>query len=432
MKRKITAKLRAWKARSADRKPLLLYGARQVGKTFILLDFAKGHYENYLYLNFEQNLDLKSIFTGNIAPQKIVSLLESYFKVKVFPEKTLIIFDEIQACAQALTSLKYFAENAPEYHVMAAGSLLGVATQREHYSFPVGKVQIETLHPLDFEEFLIANDNLPLADMIKEGVQNCGPLIEIFHNQALELLNSYLLTGGMPAAVAEYIANNNLEQVKQIQDNILTAYLADMAKYTSATDAVKVRTAFESIPAQLAKENKKFQYKLLKKGASSSHFGIAIDWLLSSGIVNKCRKIEHGFVPISAYADLSAFKLYMADVGLLCQKSAISMQQLYANQSLHFPFKGALIENYVAQALCSNGHNIYYWESKSIAEVDFVVNQGDYAIPIEVKSSESVRSRSLSVYIDKYKPPYSIRISTKNFGIHNKLRSVPLYAAFTI
>ena len=425
-------RLIAWKETTKGRKPLLLYGARQVGKTYILTAFAEKHFSNMLYLNFEQTSDLRSIFDGDLSPERIISLLEAYFGVTVSKERTLIFFDEIQTCERALVALKYFAENAGDYYVVAAGSLLGVAVNRDKHSFPVGKVQIETLHALDFEEFLWALNKQKLSEMIKKCYQEDKEMVRLFHEQALELLNMYLLVGGMPAAVLTYASENNLINVAKVQSNILTAYLADMAKYTTASEAVKVRTAFESIPSQLAKENKKFQYKLLKKGASSSHFGMALDWLTAAGIVYKCMRVDHGFIPLSAYLDMSSFKLYFADIGLLSQKTEITMESLMTMNHNRSTFKGAIIENYIAQALCSNGYNIYYWESKSIAEVDFVVTIDGAPIPIEVKSSIHVKSRSLGVYVEKYKPNYSIRISAKNFGFENNIKSIPLYAAFMI
>ena len=432
MKRKIMDRLVVWMKKTRERKPLLLYGARQVGKTYILTSFAEKYFDNILYLNFEQTPALKSIFDGDLSPERIISLLESYFSLKVSKEKTLIFFDEIQNCERALVSLKYFAENANDYYVVAAGSLLGVAVNRETQSFPVGKVQIETLHPLDFEEFLWALNKKQLVDVIKDCFQTNEKMIQLFHEQALELLNIYLLIGGMPAVVLDYSNEKSFINASKTQSNILTAYLADMAKYTTATEAVKVRTAFESIPAQLAKENKKFQYKLLKKGASASHFGVALDWLASAGIVYKCARVSHGLVPLSGYLDLSAFKLYMADIGLLAQNAGITMESLLVIDQKQSIFKGAIIENYVAQALCSNGYPIHYWESQSIAEVDFVVNINGLPIPIEVKSSINVKSRSLSVYVAKYKPAYSIRVSSRNFGLENNIKAVPLYAAFMI
>lgn len=429
MQRKITDKLVKWKKQTKSRLPLVLYGARQVGKTFIITEFARQNFSNMIYLNFELNPALKSIFEGEISPQRIIGYLETYFNQKIQPDKTLIFFDEIQSCERALTSLKYFAEEEQQYHIATAGSLLGVAINRENFSFPVGKVQIETLYPLDFEEFLWALDKRKLAEEIRTFFGENKPLPELFHKTAIDLFNEYLITGGMPAVAANYSKERDAQKLIEIKTNILNSYIADMAKYASPAESVKIRTAFDSMPAQLAKENKKFQYKLIKKGASTSHFGTAVDWLCASGIVKKCYRVEHGYIPLAAYIDLSAFKLYMSDTGLLVQKAGLYPQSVLTIQN---SFKGSLMENFAAQSLSANGYELFYWESKSIAEVDFVINIGGKNIPIEVKSSDNVKSRSLNVYIKNYKPDYSIRISAKNFGFQNGIKSVPFYAIYAI
>jgi len=429
MKRKITAKLLQWKE-SKNRLPLVLFGARQVGKTYILTEFASQNYPDYIYLNFEQNPSLCSFFEGNLDPNRIIKFLETYQNKPIKPSETLIFLDEIQVCERALTSLKYFAESAPQYSIVAAGSLLGLAIHREKYSFPVGKVQIENLYPLDFEEFLWANGQALLNEEIKNCFKTNNPLVTALHEKALELLHLYLTVGGMPACVAAYQQQNNLIPIQSIQVNILNAYIADMAKYATPAESVKIRSAFDSIPSQLAKENKKFQYKLLKQGASASHFGVAIDWLCAAGIVQKCYRINHAHYPLSTEQDLSAFKLYMTDTGLLCQKAGVSSTFLNENQNY---FKGALFENYVAQNLVANfTSHLYYWESQSIAEVDFVITKNEQIIPIEVKSSDNTKSKSLSVFIAKYKPAYAIRISSKNFGLKNNIKSIPHYATYLI
>lgn len=428
MERKLTKRLSDWKNQSGNTLPLLIYGARQVGKTYLIEQFS-ARYKDFIHVNFERTPAMKSIFDSDISPKRIISLLETNRNRPIIPDETLIFFDEIQACERALTSLKYFAEYSTRYHIVGAGSLLGVAMHRENYSFPVGKVHMETLHPLDFEEFLNASNKQSLAQEIRHCFTNNTPLPDFLHEQALELLNLYWIIGGMPSCVREYLQSENLSSVADIQNAILNAYLADMSKYATASESVKIRTAFDSIPAQLAKENKKFQYKLLKKGASGSHFGVALDWLCAAGIVQKCLRIDRGIAPLSAYADLSALKIYMSDTGLLCGKSGFTMQNLLAGQGT---FKGAIAENYCAQALTSKGHKCYYWESSSIAEIDFVIMQEGHIIPVEVKSGDNTRSKSLASYIQKYQPHYSIRLSTKNFGFANGIKSVPLYAAFLL
>jgi len=430
LQRKMTEKLLGWKRKRQDRLPLILYGARQVGKTYLLEEFGNSNYKNTVYVNFEQTPSLRNLFDGDLAPERIIKTLEAFSGKPIIPEQTLIIFDEIQACARALTALKYFAEAAGEFHIVAAGSLLGVAVNREQVSFPVGKVEIATLHPCDFEEFLWALGKHALAEEIRQCYKTNAPLNGALHEQADELFKTYLCTGGMPAVVNEYIRSGSLLKIPEIQMNILTAYLADMAKYASSSETVKTRTAFDSIPAQLAKENHKFQYKQIKKGASASHFGSTIDWLKASGTVLQCRRIEQGLMPPAAYVDISAFKLFMADTGLLLAKAGVPAQAVLLDQV--GGFKAAIAENYMAQVLAVNGHELYYWESDYTAEVDFVIIQEGKVIPLEVKSSIHTKAKSLNVFMQKYDPAYAIRVSTKNFGFENRIKSVPLYAAFCI
>jgi hypothetical protein len=432
MKRKITQKLIEWKNQTKNRLPLILHGARQVGKTFILEELGTTQYKNIIYINFEQTPSFKSVFDGDLVPERIIRLLEVATDKSIVPGETLIILDEIQTCERALTSLKYFAESADSFHIVAAGSLLGIAIHRENASFPVGKVRMEALYPLDFEEYLWALGKESLAGEIRRAFEGDLSLVDLLHEQALELYKNYLCTGGMPAAVSEYAENRKLLTMTQIQTNILNAYVADMVKYASSSESVKIRNAFDSIPAQLAKENRKFQYKLLKRGASATLFGAAIDWLCSSGIILKCRRIEHGKMPPAAYVDLSAFKLYMSDIGLLLAKSGIPAQTVLLASENSRDFRGAMTENYVAQALMAGGHDLFYWESSSKAEVDFIIVRNEAVIPVEVKSALHSRSKSLGVYIEKYRPPYSIRLSARNFGFENGIKSIPLYAAFLI
>ncbi|RPI77449.1 MAG: ATP-binding protein [Desulfobacteraceae bacterium] len=432
MKRKITQKLVEWKNQTKNRLPLILHGARQVGKTFILEELGATQYKNTVYINFEQTPSFKSVFDGDLVPERIIHLLEVATDQSIVPGETLIILDEIQTCERALTSLKYFAESADSFHIVAAGSLLGIAIHRENASFPVGKVRMEALYPLDFEEYLWALGKESLAEEIRHAFEGDLPLVDILHEQALDLYKNYLCTGGMPVAVGEYAETRRLSAIPQIQTNILNAYVADMVKYATSSESVKIRNAFDSIPAQLAKENRKFQYKLLKKGASAAHFGAAIDWLCSSGVVLKCRRIEQGKMPPAAYVDLNAFKLYLSDIGLLLAKSGIPIQTVLLASENSQDFRGSLAENYAAQALTAAGHDLFYWESSSQAEVDFVIVRDEAVIPVEVKSAMHSRSKSLGVYVERYQPPYAIRLSTRNFGFENKIKSIPLYAAFLI
>lgn len=432
MKRKIMDKLINWKNKGKDRMPLIINGARQVGKTYILREFGEQFYKNVIYVNFETNLAVSSYFENDISPERIVKYLESSYGEAIIPEQTLIIFDEIQSCERALTSLKYFCEDAPEYHVVAAGSLLGVAINREKYSYPVGKVDTITLFPLDFEEFLWALEKEMLCRMITKSFTTNEALPDDLHISALELYKFYLIIGGMPAPIKKYKETGKMIEIADIQNKILNDYIADMSKYSSNTESVKIRAVYNSIPSQLAKENKKFQYKVVGKGGNAMIFGAAIDWLCFAGVVMKCQKIEQGMMPIAVYADLSSFKLYMGDVGLLTMKSGIAYQTILSSLEVDNTFLGSIAENYVAQALASKGYNLFYWESKSIAEVDFILQKEEQIIPIEVKAGTHTRSKSLSVFTEKYKVAYSIRISAKNFGFKNNIKSVPLYAVFNI
>ncbi|MGM9568904.1 MAG: ATP-binding protein [Phascolarctobacterium sp.] len=425
MQRKIMAKLAEWRANKNSRLPLLLYGARQVGKTYILQEFGKQYFQNTVYVNFEEDKILASYLEMRLQPDYIIRTIEELYNVKIEPETTLLIFDEIQSCARALTSLKYFAEQVPEYCVVAAGSLLGVVINRENHSFPVGKVQIMRLYPLDLEEYLWAMEKTSLAQLIRVGYINNHPLPELLHQEALQLYREYLLTGGMPAVVKAKLSGADTYEIKGF---IYNSYVADMAKYASKGESVKIAEAYDSLPAQLAKDNKKFQYKLIRTGARSSLYGNSLDWLIQAGVVLKCAKCEQGRVPLAAYEDLSSFKLYFSDTGLFSYRLKLTQQNLpYAQQ-----FMGALTENYVAVQLLANGHELHYWESQSTAEVDFIITGGEQIIPIECKANLHVKSKSLLVFNKRYSIQQSIRLSGRNFGLENSIKSVPLYAAWCI
>lgn len=430
MKRKLEDKLLEWKNKGSKRMPLILNGARQVGKTYTLRGFGSINYKNVVYVNLETNLLVSSYFSDNINPERIIQYLEAYSNQKIVPEETLIILDEIQSCERALTSLKYFCEDTPEYHIVAAGSLLGVAINREKYSYPVGKVDTITLYPFDFEEFLWAMNETRLCDEIYYCYNEITPMPEALHQKAIDLYRMYLIIGGMPASINEYLDTEKLLSVPDVQNKILNDYLADMSKYSSHSESVKIRACYESIPAQLAKENKKFQYKIVQKGGTASIFGASIDWLNYAGIILKCQRIEHAFEPIAVYSDLSSFKLYMGDVGLLTMKSGLSHQTILSGEKNLF--MGSVAENYIAQTLASKEYNLYYWTSKNTAELDFVLQLGRDIIGVEVKKETHTRSKSLGVFVDKYNPSYSIRFSNNNFGFANNIKSIPLYAAFCL
>ena len=430
MERKIVKSLLAWK-NNGEKQPLLLQGARQVGKTYTLLSFGKEYYKNVAYFSMEESKEITAIFERDLNPERIVRELAAGSGQTIMPEDTLIIFDEIQACEQALTSLKYFCERAPQYHIVAAGSLLGVAMKREKYSFPVGKVDMLHLHPMDFEEFLWAVGQARICELIREAYEGFSTLS--LHDTAMDLYRTYLVVGGMPRAVQEYVNKLDFDFVTAIQKTLNDSYIADMAKYATPQETTKIMAAWGSVPAQLAKENRKFQYKVIKSGARSKDYEVAIDWLSAAGMINKCVHVTEGKMPLSAYAENEAFKVYMVDTGVLCSKLGIP-----ADTVLHTPhsfegFKGALAEHYIMQALVTNGINPYYWSSPGKAEVDFVFQDGQgNIIPLEAKSADNVRSKSLRSYRDVYKPEYSIRVSARNFGYENGIKSIPLYAVFCL
>lgn len=423
MERSIAEKLVKWK-HSKNRKPLLLQGARQVGKTWSLLAFGKEHYRNVLYCNFESNTELVAVFQKNLSPDRIVRDLSVWSNQSVFKEDTLIIFDEVQACDAALTSLKYFNEEAPGYHVVAAGSLLGVAMKRSGYSFPVGNVEFMTLYPMGFDEFMVARGEQIALEMIRESYRLNEKLP--LHDRMMEAFETYRIVGGMPRAVADFLQNNDYNLLAANHKSITDSYIADMAKYAEPYETVRIMAAFRSIPAQLAKPNKKFQYKTIRKGARSKEFETALDWLKASGITQICYKTSSGVLPLIAYEDPSAYKVYLNDTGLLRTMYGLPAE---VNPSGYSQIQGILTENYVANMLVSGDIIPYYWESQGKAEVDFVVQlHNGQIVPLEVKSSIHVQSKSLQQYISKYNPPYSIRVSAKNFGFENNIRSIPLYA----
>jgi predicted AAA+ superfamily ATPase len=358
--------------------------------------------------------------------------LELTKKQQISADKTLIFFDEIQACERALTSLKYFCEQAPEYYVAGAGSLLGVAVNREKYSFPVGKVDEHYMFPLDFEEFLWALGYEKLAEEIKIHFESNKPMNTALHKLALELYKKYLVVGGMPAVVKRFVETNSFLSAQVVQNDIFNEYTADMSKYAGTTASVKIRACYNSIPAQLAKENRKFQYKIVQKGGTATIFGESLEWLNFAGTILKCQKITEGNIPIAVYAYFPDFKLYMSDVGLLALKSRLPAELLVAENNEENTFMGSVTENYVAQAFTANRIPLFYWKNDNTAEVDFVLQKGVDVIPVEVKRGVNTRSKSMNIFAKQYKCPYSIRISQKNFGFENDIKSVPLYAVFCI
>lgn len=431
MYRKIINFLESWKE-SEHRKPLILQGARQVGKTYSILEFGRTCYENVAYFNFETNPKLNVTFDENISPDYLIPILSHIAGQTIIREKTLIVFDEVQLCERALTSLKYFCENAPDYHIIAAGSLLGVAAGRARFAFPVGKVDIKTLYPMDMEEFMLALGEDVLAEQIKKSFQTDTPMPSALHDAAMQLYRQYLVIGGMPECVMQFAETKDYILVRHTQDTILTSYLNDMSKYNNLNEIKKTRLAYDNITVQLSKKNTRFQYKLIKKGGRASEFENAIEWLCLSGIVSRVYKAEQIKKPLENYHDIDAFKIYVSDLGLLCAKKDLAANDiLYMVEELN-DFKGGMTENYVNVQLVINGYNTYYWESERGAEIDFVIQRNGRLIPIEVKSADNTRAKSLKVYMETYKPDYAIKLSAKNFGFENGKKTVPLYAAFCI
>lgn len=429
MKRLILKELIRWKNRK-DRKPLILKGVRQCGKTYILKEFGRENYEDVAYFNFEGNPALAERFEQDLDPQRILVELGILARKPLKPT-TLIIFDEIQFCNKALTSLKYFYEQVPDYHIVCAGSLLGISLAKP-LSFPVGKVDFLTLRPMSFYEFLLAHDEQMLLEYL-EKMDHHTPVPQMFGDKLITGLKTYYVTGGMPEVVANWIENKDVSEVERIQDDILNSYELDFAKHAPAVDFPKLSLIWKSIPDQLAKENGKFIYGHVKPGARAKDLEDALQWLISAGMAYKVSKIEKPALPLSSYSNPGYFKLYMADIGLLRRMSRLPASSIFEDSTLYTEFKGALTENYVLTELVNLLEDVpYYWKSGNTAEVDFVSQFGDKIVPIEVKASTNVRARSLAVYREKYNPEISVRTSLLNLKKDNDLLNIPLYLLWAI
>lgn len=424
MKRKVLNSLIAWKSQP-KRKPLILMGARQVGKTFVLKKFGEQEYANTLYLNFEDNPRLSKLFDASLDPKMILKALTIEMNAEIIEGKTLLIFDEIQESPNALNSLKYFCENTPEQHIVAAGSLLGV--QLAHVKgFPVGKVQFLKLYPLSFLEFLEALKETRLKDFIEEQ-KSIEPLPPNLHEKLMTYFKEYLFVGGMPEAVAEYIDSQNVSKVREIQNDILNAYSLDFAKHAPKEHIMKINQVWSSIPNQLAKENKKFIYSAIREGGRAKEFEVALQWLIEAGLIHKTSLISVPKIPLSAYADMNAFKIYLVDVGLLGAMSQLSAKTLLYENELFQEFRGAFVENYVAQELVHSNYSLFYWASEGRAELDFIIEQDGFIYPLEVKSGNSSKKKSLKVYGDTYHPKTLIRASPMNLKKDGAVLNCPLY-----
>jgi uncharacterized protein len=432
MYRKEIEELNYWKA-SASRKPLIIKGARQVGKTWLMKTFGKMAYEQVAYINFESSPVMRQVFDLDFDILRILSAIRIETGVEPVAGKTLLIFDEIQEAPKALTSLKYFAENEPGYHVIAAGSLLGILLSKGS-SFPVGKVSFMELYPLNFTEFLTAIGREPLSAAIQK---KDWPTLGLFHDKLVNHLKQYYFTGGMPEAVSAYVQTGDVQQVRQVQQFILNAYEQDFAKHAPSEIVPRIRMVWNGIPAQLAKENRKFIYGQLKQGARASAFEMAILWLQDCGLVYKVNQVSKPGMPLKAYEDSSAFKLFMLDTGLLGALSGLDASTLLDGNKLFEEFKGAMTEQYVLQQLLAQkkGEVYYYSPQNARMEIDFVIQAGKNVVPIEVKASENLHSKSLRTYCEKFKPEIAIRTSLSGFRQESWMANLPLYAieaAFSI
>lgn len=422
MKRKIYHQLLEWK-NSRNRKPLILLGARQVGKTWIMLHFGKNEYKKVAYINCDDEPRMKEMFALDYDIPRILLTVQAITGVKVTPHDTLLIFDEIQEVPRALHSLKYFQEKAPEYHVMVAGSLLGV-TLGAGQSFPVGKVDMLRMYPMDFEEFLDATDNQEFNRILHSGDWS---LIKLMQPKIVELLRQYYFVGGMPNVVADFVKNADLAQVRKLQQTILEAYQRDISKHTSPTESVRIRQVFSALPMQLSRENKKFVYGALKKGARAKDFELAIQWLLDAGLVYKVNRIKEARPPLKFYEDFDAFKLFALDCGLLACMADAPADQMLVGNNVFTEFKGAFTEQFVAQQLISADIVPYYWSNdKTPAEIDFVIQRGGRIVPIEVKAEENVRSFSLSQFVKDNPDLKGLRISMMTYVDQGWMENIPL------
>lgn len=414
-----------WK-NDTNRKPLIVEGARQVGKTWLMKEFGKLEYAKTAYINFDSNSRMKELFSSDLDVERIVRGLELYVGGKIDPVNTLLVFDEVQEVPRALASLKYFCENAPNYHIVCAGSLLGIALH-EGTSFPVGKVDFLKLYPLTFKEFLLAAGKERHVGLLDEGDY---PLISAFRQDFIDLLKQYYFVGGMPEAINAFAQNEDYSVVRAIQKRILKAYEQDFSKHAPTAVVPKIRMVWNSVPSQLAKENKKFVYGTIREGARAKEFENAILWLADCGLIHKVSRVTSGNMPLKAYEDLKAFKMFLLDVGLLGCMSGVNAKTLLDGNRLFVEFKGALTEQYVLQQLITEkSFNVFYYANNNgRCEVDLTIDSGDQVVPVEVKAETNLKAKSLKTYIDKYLPQTAIRTSLADFKREARLVNLPLYA----
>lgn len=423
MYRKIMQKLIEWK-NDKDRKPLILRGARQVGKTYIIKQFGKENYEGVAYFNFDHDTELYNMFNNTKDPVRILEQLAFVYGKAIVPGKTLIVFDEIQECPNALNSLKYFEEEANEYHIISAGSLLGI--RLSHTSFPVGKVDFLDMYPMTFTEFLGADGYKNLVDYMNS-IKKIENIPDVFFDRLSEKLKAYFIIGGMPEAVSSWIKNKDMEKVNKIQGGILKAYESDFSKHTTNVEANRISIIWNSIASQISKDNKKFLYQAAKNGARAREYEGAVNWLKDANIVNKIYNVTKPNMPLVSYEDLSSFKMYLLDVGLLRKRTDLDSKVIIEGNRLFQEFKGALTENYVLQTLVATGFNPYYYTFDNSYEIDFMLQYKNEIIPIEVKSGESINNTSLKTYNEIYRPKTRVRFSMKNLNRDDNLINIPLF-----
>ena len=423
MERILMEKLVEWKD-SKNRKPLILHGARQVGKTWLMKEFGKRYFKKSVYISFDNNPRMKEVFEQDFDVRRIISALKIEAGGAFPAEDTLLIFDEIQEEPKAMASLKYFCENAPEYYIVAAGSLLGMALH-EGTSFPVGKVDFLSLHPLNYYEFLLAFGENELAELLKSGDFS---MINAFSGKYRDYLCKYIYVGGLPEAVKSYAESDDVAEVRKIQKNLLLYYENDFSKHAPKELIARIQMVWNSIPAQLAKENRKFIYGVIREGARAKDFETAIQWLSDYGLVYKSARVKKAGMPLISYVDFPSFKMYMLDVGLLGAKGNLSAKTVLEGNAVFEEFKGALTEQFVAQELVAKGMELYYFSAEnSSSEIDFIIQKGELCIPVEVKASENLQAQSLRAYCRKYNPEVAIRTSMSNYRKEEWMVNVPLY-----
>ena len=434
MYREIIKDLEKWKDKSR-RKPLILTGVRQCGKTYIVDEFARSNFESYVYVNFESEETLSAIFDYDFDVNRIIKELERHFKTEIIPGKTLVFFDEIQECTRAITSLKYFCEQKRDLHIVCAGSLLGVALKKKQISFPVGKVNRLQLYPMSFKEFIIANDRADLIDTFKEWPTD-REIPKLYTAPMEELLKNYYIVGGMPEVVKTWIETRDYQEVEEVQNEILDDYADDFSKHAPLTNVPKIRWIWDSVPVQLAKENNKFIFSHVKEGKRSAELEDALQWLVDAGLLIKTELVEKPEIPLDGAADKTYFKVYMSDIGLLRAKSKVSVNTILEESDLYIRYKGAFAENYVLNELKSIGKTPFFWRSGNTAEVDFLYEEEGEIIPVEVKAADNTQAKSYKQFCKKFQPKKGLKLSRKNIAENHcettTTFNIPLYLEWNI